>query len=164
MRDTHKTEVDYDKGTLVVTRTFNAGIEDVFDAWIQTSKVKEWWGCAQTVQVESEIEPRVGGSYTHKATLDNGYHMSGENKFFIYDPPHTLGYEMMDEERGVKVQVTVAFTSKNKQTHVQLTHQNIRDEFSEYIIGGWSAAFEKLSKFLTKAPQAHHATPTQISA
>lgn len=150
MRDTHKTETDYASGTLVVTRTYDAGIEDVFDAWVATSKIKEWWGCAQTVKVESEVEPKVGGKYTHNMTLDNGFEVPGEARLFEYDPPNKLAYEAPDEERGLMVQVTVEFTAVGDMTEVKLTHQNIRDEFSQFIIGGWGAAFEKLGAFLMR--------------
>jgi uncharacterized protein YndB with AHSA1/START domain len=154
MSDNHKTETDYANGTLKVTRTFKAPIEDVFDAWIEVNKVKEWWGCAQTVKVDSTIEPKVGGTYTHHMTLDNGFEVPGDSKFFIYEPPTRLGYEMEDEERGLTVQVTVEFEAREGGTFVTLTHINIRDEFAEFVRGGWGAAFGKLAKFVESAEAA----------
>ena len=63
------TESSFSKGTLTITRLYDAPREAVFDAWIETSKVQQWWGCAQTTAVRSEIEPKIGGVYNHHMTL-----------------------------------------------------------------------------------------------
>lgn len=152
------TETDYDdNGTLVVTRTYDAPIEAVFDAWIETSKVQQWFGCADTVNVNSIIEPKVGGAYTHEMTLKtpHGDHIvPGVSVFTEYDPPNVLAYapprspEMEDGE-GEEMSVRVEFTALSaNQTQVLLTHRGIPDEFSPFIIGGWGAAFGKLFRFL----------------
>ena len=55
------TETKFEDGKLIVTRTYSAPKEAVFEAWVETNKVEKWWGCAQCTSVRSEIEPRVGG-------------------------------------------------------------------------------------------------------
>ncbi len=152
------TETDYDdNGTLVVTRTYDAPIEAVFDAWIQTSKVQQWFGCADTVKVKSTIDPKVGGDYTHEMTLKtaHGDHIvPGVSVFTEYDPPNVLAYapprsEEMEDGEGAEMSVRVEFTARgNNQTEVRLTHTGIPHEFSPFIIDGWGAAFGKLYRFL----------------
>ena len=150
------TETDYDNGTLVVTRTYDAPIEAVFDAWVQTSKVQQWFGCADTRQVKSTIEPRVGGSYTHEMTLQtaNGDHIvPGVSVFTEYDPPNVLAYapprsEEMEDGEGAEMSVRVEFSDRKGKTEVRLTHTGIPDEFSPFIIDGWGAALGKLFRFL----------------
>jgi len=151
------TETDYDNGTLVVTRTYGAPIEAVFDAWIQTSKVQQWFGSADTVNVSSTINPKVGGDYTHEMTLRtaHGDHVvPGVSVFTEYDPPSLLAYappraEAMEQGEGADMSVRVEFTAvSDNQTEVRLTHTGIPDEFSPFIIDGWGAAFGKLYRFL----------------
>lgn len=152
------TETDYDdNGTLVVTRTYDAPIEAVFDAWIQTSKVQQWFGCADTVKVNSTVEPKVGGSYTHEMTLKtaHGDHIvPGVSVFTEYDPPNVLAYapprpDEMTLGEGADMSVRVEFTALgDDQTQVRLTHTGIPPEFSAFIIDGWGAAFGKLYRFL----------------
>ncbi len=154
------TETDYDNGTLVVTRTYDAPIKAVFDAWVQTGKVQQWFGCADTRQVKSTIEPRVGGSYTHEMTLQtaHGDHIvPGVSVFIEYDPPNVLAYapprpeeipnDMPDTE-GAEMSVRVEFFERGGKTEVRLTHTGIPDKFSPFIINGWGAAFGKLFRFL----------------
>ena len=71
------TETNYDDGTLVITRVYPAGQQAVFDAWVEAEQVKDWWGCADTTNVESEVCQEVGGKYEHKMTLRGQYqHMA----------------------------------------------------------------------------------------
>ena len=66
------TNTTFENGDLIVTRIFKAPIEEVFDAWIETSKIKRWWGCAQCTDVRHEVEPKVGGKYNRHMTIKTG--------------------------------------------------------------------------------------------
>lgn len=149
------TQTDYDgNGTLVVTRTYDAPIEAVFDAWVQTSKVQQWFGCADTTKVNSTIEPKIGGSYTHEMTIRGEHVVPGVAYFTEYDPPHVLAYspprpDEMPEDAGFNMGVRVEFTAlDDNKTKIKLTHTGIPHEFSPFIIDGWGAAFGKLYRFL----------------
>ncbi|MCP3918032.1 MAG: hypothetical protein GY711_20990 [bacterium] len=62
-------EVKFENGQLIVSRVYDAPREAVFEAWIETSKVGQWWGCTECTAVRSEIEPRVGGTYNNHMTV-----------------------------------------------------------------------------------------------
>ncbi len=47
--------------------------------------------------------------------------------------------------------VTVEFTEVDGNTRVRLTHTGLTPEISPHVKGGWSAAFEKLDRFLATA-------------
>ncbi len=156
------TKTEYDNnGTLVVIRVYDAPRQAVFDAWMETSKVQDWWGCADTVEVKSEIEPKLGGKYCHEMTLRNGYVQPGRAEFIEYDPPRVFAYaaprsDEMPEGEGMDMKVRVEFIELNdNQTEVRLTHTGIPHEFSPFIEDGWTAAFGKLFRFLVT--QAHAA-------
>ena len=142
------TDIRIEDGRLVVTRIYNAPREAVFDAWVETSKVQQWWGCAQTTNVRSEIEPKVGGKYNHHMTLGE----MGEHAMLAsiteFDPPNRLAYTIEfspDEEPGV---ATIEFTDHPDGTHVHLVHSKaLPDEIRPYVIEGTKASFDKLERF-----------------
>ena len=139
-------------GNLILTRWYSAPREAVFDAGVETSKVQQWWGCAQTTEVRSEIEPEVGGKYYHYMTLgDMGEHPL-LSRFTVYDPPARLEYTTeppQDSDKpGFNMTVTVDFTERDGGTEVRLVHAGLPDELKEIVQGGASAALEKLDGFL----------------
>ncbi|MCG8415635.1 MAG: SRPBCC domain-containing protein [Pseudomonadales bacterium] len=137
-------------------RVYNASIEDVFDAWIETSKIKQWWGCAECTNVESEVEPKLGGKYNHHMTIENEYGKFDDTNFaslIEYDPPNRLAYTSNDESDPMVI--TVSFRTVESGTEVLLVQTNIPDiqvdgdiELCVIVQGGWTAGFEKLGTFL----------------
>ena len=146
------TDIKFEDGTLIVTRTYNATIEDVFNAWIETSKVQQWWGCAECTKVNSEIDARVGGSYNHDMTIENEhgtFQVPGSSVFVEYDPPHRLAYKSTDDSDPMKV--TVTFEAVEGGTRVVMTQSDIPDikvqgdvPLQEIVQAGWTASLEKL--------------------
>lgn len=145
-------EASFHEGTLTITRHYDAPRERVFEAWIVTSKVQQWWGCAQTVAVRSEIEPKVGGAYNHHMTLEGGHEMPGDARFVEYDPPNKLAFTS-DGPVG-PMTVTVEFSDDDDGgTLVRLTHDNIPTDpgppyLPTIIEGGWTAGLGKLADML----------------
>ena len=142
------TKTSFENGQLTVTRVYDAPRDAVFDAWIETSKVEKWWGCADTTQVTSTVEPRVGGKYCHLMTIKDAGEFPMNAVITDYDPPALLAYEVAGMQPGQTMTVRVEFMERDGQTEVRLTHDNIPTEFGEIITGGWSAAFDKLDGFL----------------
>ena len=150
------TETRFEDGKLHVTRRYDAPREAVFDAWVETSKVQQWWGCAQTTKVCSEIEPRVGGKYNHTMTIEGAGEYPGQAVLVEFEPPARLAYKTANpmDPNNVMV-VRVEFREVDGGTFVELIHEGIPDirvegdvEMREIIRAGWTAAFGKLDKFL----------------
>lgn len=141
------TKLEYDNRTLTATRIFDAPREAVFEAWVETSKVQQWWGCAQTTSVCSEIEQEVGGKYYHRMTLEDHGDMQMACRFTLYDPPFRLAYAD-DGGDGNGQRVTVDFIDLDGRTEVRLVHENIPEEYSSFVKDGWTAAMKKLFAML----------------
>lgn len=141
-------EVSYEDGKLVVTRQFAAPRQAVFDAWINTSKVKLWWGCGYATEVKSTIEPKVGGKYHHQMTLQNVGEYQQHGWIKEYDPPALLAYELVDPQHEEPMYVRVEFTEDGGNTAVRLTQTNLPDTYSEFVMAGWSSSFAGLAYFL----------------
>jgi len=142
-------EAHYKNGTLTMTRVFDAPRAAVFEAWVETSKVQQWWGCAQTTAVKSEIEKKVGGKYCHQMTIEGAGEFPMACRFTAYDPPHFLEYEEVSDNPN-PMHVRVDFIERGNQTEVRLVHSNLPDGLSEIVKGGWTAAMGKLREFLVR--------------
>ena len=147
------TEIKFEDGNLIVSRVYDAPRDLVFEAWVETSKVQRWWGCADCTSVRSEIEPKVGGKYNHHMTI-HGAEVPGSGTLTEFDPPRRLAYRSPGP--GGEMTISVAFTEVEGGTLVRLVHSGIPDmkvegdcELREIIRGGWTAAFEKLGNFLS---------------
>ena len=154
------TEFKFEDGKLYATRVYPASRELVFEAWVETSKIRQWWGCAECVSVRSEVEPKVGGKYNHHMTLEGIGEVPGHGTLLEFDPPRLLVYETaLPTDPNVKMQVRVEFTEVEGGTQVQLTQSGIPDiriegdfELREIIQGGWTAALEKLNGLFVSGP------------
>lgn len=150
-------DIRIENGNLIVTRQFGAPREEVFEAWVETSKVQQWWGCAECTSVRSEIEPCVGGQYNHHMTIKDVGEVPGFAILTEYDPPARLAYETASPTNpDDKMTVTVEFTEVEGGTRVQLVQMGIPDikvqgdiELLAIVQQGWTAAFGKLDSFLS---------------
>lgn len=152
------TETRFEDGKLIVTRVYDAPRELVFEAWVETSKVQQWWGCAQCTNVRSEIEPKVGGAYNHHMTIEGAGEVPGFATLIEYDPPAKLAYESsLPGDESTKMSVHVQFTETPEGTLVRLEHIGIPDvrvegdiELNTIVREGWTAAFAKLDVFMQR--------------
>lgn len=155
------TDVKFEDGNLVVSRVYAAPREAVFEAWFETSKLKQWWGCAECTDVRSEVERKVGGAYNHHMTIEGAGEVPGYATLTEYDPPARLAYTSASPAGpDSQMVVSVDFTEVEGGTHVRLVHAGIPDirvqcdvELNAIIRAGWTAAFGKLGTFLAAPAQ-----------
>ncbi len=153
------TDVKFEDGNLIVSRVYDAPRDAVFEAWFETSKVQQWWGCAECTSVRSEIEPKVGGQYNHHMTIKGAGEVPGFATLTEYDPPARLAFTSADADGpDAGMTVSVDFSEVEDGTLVRLVHAGIPDikvdgdvEMREIIRAGWTAAFGKLDAFLKVA-------------
>ena len=146
------TQIRMVDNNLIITRVYDAPIDKVFEAWVQTSKIKQWWGCAECKAVESEVEPKVGGKYNHHMTIDTpggDHRLESFATLIEFDPPNRLVYTSDDESDPMVI--SVDFSQLESGTQVQLVHSNIPDmlveggmQLHDVVRAGWSAALSKL--------------------
>ena len=144
-------DVTYENNCLTVERTFAAPAEAVFDAWIQTSKVQLWWGCADAVSVRSEIEACVGGKFYHDMKIRNVGDHKHYGRIVEFDPPRLLVYELDDPFHTDPMLIRVVFVPQNGSTRVTLTQAPLPPTYSEFVKTGWAEGFEKLHRQLTSS-------------
>ena len=151
-------QIDYDAGTLTVTRVFDAPRELVFDAWTRSEIVNQWWGCAQTKSVEHEIDLRVGGQVRVVMHGEYGV-MRHIGRITELEPPARFAYVLEPDPEApdapfMDSSITVTFVDVGGKTEVTLEHAGLPDDpfIREMVSGGWTAAFTKLGDGLDKKP------------
>lgn len=143
--------MSYENEFLTITRRFDAPIEEVFDSWIETSKVQLWWGCGDAESVESEIDARVGGKYLHKLMLKDTGEYRHNGIITEYEPPKLLAYRLHDRFHDNAMTVRVEFRQDDTATIVCLTQDNLPKIYSQFVLAGWADGLEKLNTFLNIA-------------
>jgi uncharacterized protein YndB with AHSA1/START domain len=146
------TEIRVEGDKLIVTRIYAAPRDAVFEAWVETSKVQQWWGCAATTSVRSDIERCVGGKFDHRMVVAGVGEVPMNALITEYDPPKRLAYAIAVPDgapkAGTPMTVSVDFSEVEGGTRVRLVHAGIPAEFRDMIRAGWTAGLEKLERFL----------------
>ena len=131
-------------------RLLPAGLQEVFDAWLDPDGMKDWLCPGSTSTTVDELDARVGGHFT--ITMRDGdkdYVHRGEYREIT--PPKRLVFTWISHLTNNKPSlVTIEFNEKGAQTELILTHQELPTKDSaEKHRGGWTSILEKLSHRLS---------------
>jgi uncharacterized protein YndB with AHSA1/START domain len=133
---------------LVMTRTFDAAPERVFDAWLK----KSWGDWAGPEGVRGEVtlmEPRVGGRYRVVMHLPNGGTLTVGGVYREIARPTRLMMTWKWEHEEQDTLITLTFSAKGKGTELTLRHEGFAAaERRDSHQGGWTGTLDKLAKVL----------------
>ena len=139
---------------LVITRTFRAGIDHVFDYISKPERILEWWGPEGMTVPNHNLSLGDKGPWHSVMKASDGaeFHVSGE--VTNVDPPTTIGFTWAwhgdDGSRGHESQVRIELEAIGDSTRFTLTHSGLAD--ADSIASherGWGSS---LSKLETKIP------------
>jgi len=140
---------------LVVTRTFNAPVGVVFEAWTQPERLLQWWAPKSygVTFLSCEADVRTGGSYRfvfgHPASEQP---MAFFGRYLEVIPPTRLVWT--NEESGENGPVTtVTFEDHGGQTRLVMrelypTKEALDEAISSASTGGSSDSFDQLDELL----------------
>jgi uncharacterized protein YndB with AHSA1/START domain len=144
---------DPDAGyTLRVTRSFDAPLQRVFNAFTEPTELAKWWGPHGFTTPELELDLRVGGSYRFTMQPPDGeaFHLSG-NYVEVQRPTRlsfTFRWDEPDSDDRETV-VLLSLESIDATTKVSLSQGEFATEGRlELHRGGWADSFEKLDAVL----------------
>ncbi len=140
--------VRIDGNRLHITRLFDAPRERVFEAWKDVDQLQQWWGCEGIEKVESTIDFRAGGTFTHKMQIkDCGQYVYSGAYDEIVEPAR-IAYHA--ENRGNVERVTVDFVEEGDMTSLILVQEGFADaEACQIVSRGFTAAFDSLDRVLS---------------
>ena len=142
------TNTEFKDGVLTVTRLYSAARPNVFDAWMNTEKMNQWYGPEGTVEVKSNIEANMNGNYDHEMIFEGGRSHKSEGTIIEYDPPAAFAYRSEGPGPDDVMTVRVEFIEQGSDTLVRLTHEGVTEQMAQFVSPAWTAAFDKLAGFL----------------
>ncbi|WP_435080791.1 SRPBCC family protein [Clavibacter michiganensis] len=133
---------------IVITRTFAASRERVFDAWITPADFAAWFGTAAVdVPLDTlRMDVRVGGAWTAVMRLPDGNAIDWAGEYVELDRPARIAMTMTDrpdEPAGEPLTVDLEEVAGGA-TRMTMTQRagEFSDEQREMTIQGWSAFFD----------------------
>ncbi len=141
---------------LVITRSFDAPRERVFDAWLDPAEIGKWIGPRSIRAEVLESSPKVGGRYRiHMRGTDgsDGPIVSGFYREIIrperlvftwaWETAHSRGMP------GDETIVTLTFRERGGKTEMTLRHEGFAaKESRDSHDKGWNGSFDKLAELL----------------
>ena len=155
------------KDAVVIERTFNAGIDLVWQMWTDPEHFKKWYGPTGFSVPIADMELRVGGRrLVCMSSPDGSMKMWTTGEYTDIIPNERLVYtESPADESGNIVspsamgmpegypavtEVTVVLEDLGGRTRMVMTHAGV--PASSGAGGGWEQAFDKLAEYLEAVP------------
>jgi uncharacterized protein YndB with AHSA1/START domain len=104
---------------LLITRTFSAPPELVFDAWTRPEWVRRWWAPKShgVSVIACDADVRVGGRYRYVLGRET-QELVFSGEYREVTPPSRLVYTQRFEPMPGEVLVAVTFEGRGKMTHL----------------------------------------------
>lgn len=153
MHMTEKTAHDEVEGEkLKITKIFNTRVENVFEAWVNSEEITEWYGPANMTVDLHEMDAIEGGVFRMTMKGADGSMHALRGKYRVIDPPNkivmTWQWEKTDASgnKSKETLVTVDFRILDEdRTEVTLTHEGLADaEDVKNHKKGWEESLIKL--------------------
>jgi uncharacterized protein YndB with AHSA1/START domain len=140
---------------IVMTRTFSAPRQLVWDAYTRPELLKQWFGRRGDTLPVCEVDLRVDGKYRFVFALREGGEMAMHGEYREIAPPERLVHtEIFDEyaEMGEAVNTTV-FEEREGKTYLTITSVYPSKETRDAVIesgmeGGARETFDRLAELL----------------
>jgi len=138
---------------LAVTRSFNAPVRLVFDAWTKPELFKQWWAprSSGVPLLACEIDARTGGGYSVTFGQDADNSMTFFGKYLEVSPPSRLVWTNDESENGSVT--TVTFEEKDGRTllvlHELYPSKEACDESCAGMEGAMPEQFGQLDELLS---------------
>ena len=150
---------------LILRRTFQAPIAEVYQAFLSAEALKEWWSPEGFVAVAAQVDARVGGQYSlvmHSQTGSDVVYVRGLYREIT--PPTKLVFTHVFEAGstyppftaagliGHETLVTVELYPQGDVTELVLVQEQLPTPTADELVQlGWQGIFEKLAGYVGRA-------------
>lgn len=152
-----------DTRTLVLTRTLNAPIELVFEAWSDPKHLVRWWGPKDFTLPHCEQDFRVGGNYRFCMRAPDGTDHWVRGEYTHINAPSRLVFTWLrdaaDGDIWCDTIVEIALERRGPQTLLTLSQTTFATvaHCEEHAIG-WGECLDRLAHIVLHLHQQHQAT------
>jgi uncharacterized protein YndB with AHSA1/START domain len=105
-----RTEISGSEPTIVMTRTYEAPRELVWEVITEPRHVIQWWGGAGCANPVCEMDVRPGGTWRHVMRFPDGQEIRMHFIFVTVEPPGLLSW------KDPRTSFTITLTGKGRQT------------------------------------------------
>jgi uncharacterized protein YndB with AHSA1/START domain len=84
---------------VVATRTFNAPVERVWNAWVDPEQVMRWWGPNGYTAPVARMDVRVGGASLVSMRSPEGHEIFNTWTYTTIEPQHLLEFDLAFADR-----------------------------------------------------------------
>jgi len=139
--------------SLVISRTYPASVERVFNAWTDANQLGQWFAPTDDYTTKANVDLRIGHEYRIAITHKGGNVHTILGTYRVIDPPRKLVYTWRWESGpAADTLVTVDFTPSGQFTEVTITHEQFLDtEARDKHNEGWNGCLNRLERTLTTA-------------
>ena len=142
---------------LVVTRTFNGPVDQVFKAWTTPELLMRWWAPKSfgVKLVACEVDARTGGRYRFAFEVaGQSEPMAFVGRYLEVTPPHRLVWTNEETDDGSVT--TLTLEEKDGRTHLVLrdvypSKDALDAALASESIGGFPEQFDQLDMVLATA-------------
>jgi uncharacterized protein YndB with AHSA1/START domain len=143
-----KSEVEITGNRLRITRIFDAPRDVVFQYWKSVDKLQQWWGCKETTKVESTVDFRSGGTFTHRMQITGAGECLITGEYVEIVEPERISYR--GNFGGNIASVTVEFIAQGDRTKVILTQEGLPNQTIVQIVAqGTTESLDKIDRMLS---------------
>ena len=140
----------------MISRTFDASLEDLFDAWTDPKQVAQWYGPEGFAKSDiHSFDLKPGGGYSLTMNAPDGAKHKLRGTFKTIERPRKLSFTWQwegDENPmgGAETLVTVEFKAVGTKTEMQFKHEGfVNEQAKESHTMGWTSSFNKLEKIVS---------------
>lgn len=138
---------------LVISRTYPAPVERVFQAWTDANQLGQWFAPSDDYTTKASVDLRVGHEYRIAITHKGGNVHNVLGTYRVIEPPRKLVYTWRWEGGpSADTLVTVDFTPEGDSTKVTITHDQFADaETRNKHNEGWTGCLNRLERFVASS-------------
>ncbi len=142
---------------IVMTRTFDAPRELVFEAMTQPEHIRKWWGWSNWTMTVCDVDFRVGGRYRYVSRSPEGDEVPMTGTYREIVPPErvvfTEIYDVAPFNQGEPATITTLFEEHDGKTTITVTslfsEKAVRDAVLETgMETGAAHSYDRLAELL----------------
>jgi uncharacterized protein YndB with AHSA1/START domain len=140
-----------EKPSLDLTRSYPAAPDRVWRAWTDAETLKQWWGPGDEPVSRAELDVRIGGRFRIVFGGPDGraHECAGVYREVVPNRKLVFTWTWPNTTPERESLVTITLRAAGKGTELVLRHEQFFDEAArDGHERGWTAAFEKLERFL----------------
>lgn len=139
-----------------ITRTYDAPVKTVWEAWTDPKQVAKWWGPRGFTLTTHSKDLRAGGSWNYTMHGPDGTDYPNKTQYLEVDKYARLVYDHGgNDDRPPMFRVTVLFTDIKGKTKMEMTMAlptpEAAEETRKFIKkAGGDSTWDRLAEYLTK--------------